>query len=163
MQKEFGGAVNDTLNFIAVKPEGGETTSLGFKSTKNSVDELSENKMLGLVNDERTSRGLKPLQMDKKLQGVARAHSKDMLEKGYFSHTSQDGKSPFDRMHDAGITFLVAGENLALAPDVDIAHNGLMNSPGHRANILTADFGKVGIGVIDVGVYGKMFSQEFTD
>jgi len=163
LERQFGGAVNDTLTFLTVKPEGEETTNLGFKSTKNTVDELSENRMLDLVNEERTSRGLGKLVMDSKLQEVARAHSKDMLEKGYFSHTSQGGKSPFDRMHDAGITFLVAGENLALAPTVDIAHNGLMNSPGHRANILTGEFGKVGIGVIDGGIYGKMFSQEFTD
>ena len=54
-------------------------------------------------------------------------------------------------------------ENLALAPNVDIAHKGLMNSPGHRANILSPSFGRVGIGVIDGGGYGKMFAQEFAD
>ncbi len=163
LEKQFGGAINDTLTFLTVKPEGDETTDLGFKTDKVSVDTVSENRMLDMVNQERTSRGLNKLVMDQKLQDLARAHCKDMFEKGYFSHTDKSGKSPFDRMHDAGINFLVAGENLALAPNVDIAHNGLMNSPGHRANILTADFGKVGIGVIDGGVYGKMFAQEFTD
>lgn len=163
LEKQFGGTINDTLTFLTVKQESEETTNLGFKTSKVSVDTASENRMLELVNQERTSRGLKALVMDKKLQEVARAHSKDMFENGYFSHTSLDGKSPFDRMHSAGITFFAAGENLALAPNVDIAHDGLMNSPGHRANILTAEFGKVGIGVIDGGVYGKMFSQEFTD
>lgn len=163
LQKEFGGAVEETLTFFTVKQEGDETTNLGFKSTKNSVDEASEQRMLQLVNEERTSRGLKELVMDEKLREVARAHSKDMFEQGYFSHTSLDGRTPFDRMQAAGITFFAAGENLALAPNVDIAHNGLMNSPGHRANILTGEFGKVGIGVIDSGIYGRMFSQEFTD
>jgi uncharacterized protein YkwD len=52
---------------------------------------------------------------------------------------------------------------LAYAASVDLAHNGLMRSPGHRANILSADFGQVGIGVIDGGIYGKMFTQEFTN
>lgn len=163
LEKQFGGAVDETLTFLTVKPESDETTNLGFKATKFSVDEVSEKRMLDMVNEERTSRGLKALQMDPKLQEVARAHSKDMFEKGYFSHTSLDGRSPFDRMKDAGIVFFAAGENLALAPNVDIAHNGLMNSPGHKANILTGEFGKVGIGVIDGGIYGKMFSQEFTD
>ncbi len=163
IEKQFGGAVNDTLTFLTVKQGSDETTELGFKSTKNSIDKLSEDRMLNLVNEERTSRGLKALVMDAKLQEVARTHSKDMFEQGYFSHTSLDGRSPFDRMHDAGITFFAAGENLALAPNVDIAHNGLMNSPGHRANILTSEFGKVGIGVVDGGIYGKMFSQEFTN
>lgn len=163
LERQFGGAVNETLTFLTVKPESDETTNLGFKTTKTSVDEMSENRMLDLVNEERTSRGLGKLVMDSKLQEVARAHSKDMFEKGYFSHTNLEGKDPFMRMKDANITFLAAGENLALAPTVDIAHNGLMNSPGHRANILTEAYGKVGIGVVDGGIYGKMFSQEFTD
>ena len=62
-------------------------------------------------------------------------------------------EDPFDRMRDAGIVFGTAGENLALAPTLDIAHDGLMNSPGHRANILGTQFRKVGIGVLDGGVY----------
>lgn len=159
----FGGAINDTLTFLTVKPNSGETVDLGFKTTKFTVDVASENKMLELVNKERTSRGLKALVMDEKLREVARAHSKDMFARGYFAHVNPDGKDPFDRMKAGGIIFLVAGENLALAPSVDLAHDGLMNSPGHRANILTAEFGKVGIGVIDGGQYGKMFSQEFTN
>jgi uncharacterized protein YkwD len=159
----FGGAINDTLTFVTVKPNSGETLDLGFKTTKVTVDANSEVKMLELVNKERTSRGLKPLVMDEKLREVARAHSKDMFARGYFAHNDPDGKDPFDRMKAAGINYLVAGENLALAPSVDLAHDGLMNSPGHRANILTAEYGKVGIGVIDGGPYGKMFSQEFTN
>jgi uncharacterized protein YkwD len=58
---------------------------------------------------------------------------------------------------------LSAGENLAYAPSVAIAHEGLMNSPGHRENILRASFNKLGVGVIDAGVNGKMFCQEFTN
>jgi uncharacterized protein YkwD len=159
----FGGAINDTLTFMTVKPNSGETVDLGFKTTKVSVDEVSENAMLDKVNDERTSRGLKPLVMDDKLRDLARNHSRDMFARGYFAHNNPDGKDPFMRMSELGIVFTIAGENLALAPNVDLAHDGLMNSPGHRANILTAEFGKVGIGCIDGGQYGKMFSQEFTD
>lgn len=159
----FGGAINDTLTFLTVKPNSGETVDLGFQTTKVSIDAASEQKMLELVNKERTSRGLKPLVMDEKLREVARAHSRDMFARGYFAHVNPDGKDPFDRMKDAGITFLVAGENLALAPNVDLAHDGLMNSPGHRANILTDEFGRVGIGCIDGGSNGKMFGQEFTN
>jgi uncharacterized protein YkwD len=64
-------------------------------------------------------------------------------------------------MREAGITFMNAGENLALAQTLDIAHNGLMHSPGHRANILRPQFGRVGIGILDGGKYGLMISQEF--
>jgi uncharacterized protein YkwD len=159
----FGGAINDTLTFLTVKPNSGENVDLGFKTTKVTIDADSETAMLEKVNKERTDRGLKALVMDEKLREVARKHSKDMFERGYFAHNNPDGKDPFTRMKDGGISFMIAGENLALAPNVDLAHEGLMNSPGHRANILTDEFGKVGIGCIDGGQYGKMFSQEFTD
>lgn len=161
----LGNAVNDTLTFLTVKPNSGETLDLGFKvaADKLSEDEIAEDKMLELVNRERTSRGLGALKMDASLQRVARAHSRDMFIRGFFAHVNPDAKDPFDRMNEAGIVFRVAGENLALAPNVELAHQGLMNSPGHRANILTAEFGTVGIGCISAGSYGKMFSQEFTN
>ena len=94
---------------------------------------------------------------------MARDHSLEMFQLDYFSHNSPTSGSPFDRMHAAGIPFGVAGENLAYAPNVDIAHQGLMNSPGHRANILRPEFGHIGIGVIRSQVQGSMFTQDFTN
>lgn len=159
----FGGAINDTLTFLTVKPNSGETVDLGYKTTDVEIDAEAEEKMLEMVNEERTKRGLKALVMDEKLREVARAHSRDMFARGYFAHVNPDGEDPFQRMDKAGVKYVVAGENLALAPNVDLAHEGLMNSPGHRANILTAEFGKVGIGCIKSARYGMMFSQEFTN
>lgn len=159
----FGGAFNETLNFLTIKPKSGETVDLGYKTKRVKPDPEAEEQMLVLVNKERTKRGLKPLLMDEKLRELARAHSRDMFARGYFAHNNPDGQDPFERMDAAGIKYMVAGENLALAPSVELAHTGLMNSPGHRANILTAEYGKVGIGCIDGGQYGKMFSQEFTN
>ncbi len=75
---------------------------------------------------------------------MARAHADDMFRRGYFSHDTPEGVDPFQRMKQAGIVFGLAGENLALAPTLDIAHNGLMNSPGHRANILKPHSGRWG-------------------
>jgi len=72
-------------------------------------------------------------------------------------------KNQIDRLEKAGVSYSIAGENLALAPTVQTAHTGLMNSEGHRANILEPQFKRVGIGVIDNGIYGKMFVQIFTD
>ena len=86
-----------------------------------------------------------------------------MFEKGYFSHNSPEGKTPFDRIDTAQIQYKAAGENLAYAPSVEVAHEGLMNSPGHKENILRPEFGTLGVGVIDGGINGKMFCQEFTD
>jgi uncharacterized protein YkwD len=157
----FGGAINDTLSLLVAPEEG--STKLPFKVKNGTVDEKSEQEMFALVNAERIKRGLFPLSSDSKLQEVARAHARDMFEQGYFSHDSPDGKTPKDRLDAAGIKYTIAGENLALAPHVAMAHQGLMDSEGHRENILYPSFRKVGIGVISGGVFGKMFVQEFTD
>lgn len=161
----FGQALSDSLNFITISPlaDPNERVKLNFRQQELTVDEGSETEMLSRVNKERRDRGLKELVVDEKLRELARVYARDMFERGYFSHYNLEGESPFDRMSNADISYLVAGENLALAPNVGIAHQGLMDSPGHRENILNPDFGHVGIGVVDGGVYGKMFVQEFTD
>jgi uncharacterized protein YkwD len=101
--------------------------------------------------------------MDERLRHLARQHSADMLARGYFSHTDREGRSPFARMRAAGIQFNAAGENIAFAPSVTTAFTGLMNSPGHRANILRPEFGRVGIGIIRSQAQGSMFTQDFTN
>lgn len=159
----FGGAVNETLNFLTVEPGNREMVNLNFKTGNLSIDSTGEEEMLVLVNQERRSRRFATLMSNKKLKDVARNHCSDMLKRGYFSHYTKEGASPFDRMSKAGISFVFAGENLALSPNVTVAMQGLMGSEGHKANILSPDFGKVGIGVIDGGIYGEMFCQEFTD
>ncbi len=159
----FGGAVNETLAFLTVEPKSNEIVNLNFKTSNFTIDYSAEKKMFSMVNQERTSRGIPALETWNKLTDVARAHCEDMFERGYFSHYTPEGLSPFDRMAQADITFNYAGENLALAPNVDLAMKGLMQSPGHRANILSTNYHRVGIGVIDGGIYGEMFCQEFTD
>lgn len=159
----FGGVTNDSLTFLTIKPKTNEKVNLGFQTDSFKVDEETEITMISLVNSERVSRGLKPLVLDTGLRSIARVYSEDMFKKGYFSHYSPEGLSVADRMTQAGIDFLVVGENLAYAPDVAAAHKGLMNSEGHRANILSTDYGKIGIGVIDGGVYEEMFTQVFSN
>jgi len=157
----FDEAVRHTMNSLTVHPSSNEKVPLGFTYKKAKVRPFLEIKMLEMVNEERVKHGLKPLQADPELTLVARAHSNDMFEKGYFAHQSPDGKSPFDRMRQANVKFATAGENLALAQTLEIAHINLMNSPGHRANILHPSFGRLGIGILDGGFYGLMISQEF--
>lgn len=159
----FGEAVSDALTFLTIEPKSEESISLNFKTSKFSTDEKSEREMLDLVNIERGEAGLEGVVGNFPLTSVARDHCMDMMSRGYFSHYTPEGLSPFDRMAQANIEFTFAGENLALAPNVTLAMQGLMNSPGHRANILSKDFGKLGVGVIDGGIYGEMFCQEFTD
>jgi len=169
LSKLLGQDIKDTLTFLTVPPqseeiiEPDERVTLKFTVEDGVVDRSAEQKMFQLLNQERVRAGLKELKWNEKAAGVARKHSQDMFAKGYFAHENLEGKSPFDRMQEGGIVFKVAGENLAYAATVELAHNGLMRSPGHRANILEVDYGTVGIGVIDGGIYGKMFTQNFTD
>jgi uncharacterized protein YkwD len=157
----FNDAIRQTLTQLTIKPESGETVHLPYTVANTRPRPDLEAQMLNLVNNERVAAGLKPLAPDPELTEVARKHSADMFARGYFAHVNPEGQSPFDRMDKAGVKFRTAGENLALAPTLQIAHTGLMNSPGHRANILQPAFSRVGIGIMDGGRRGLMFSQEF--
>ncbi|MGH2451258.1 MAG: CvpA family protein [Candidatus Limnocylindria bacterium] len=125
------------------------------------ADPDAERQMVELVNEERVARGLAPLALDPRLVPVARAHSTEMFELEYFSHESPVTGSPFDRLDAAGIAYRRAGENLAYAHSVTVAHGGLMDSPGHRENILRPEFTHIGVGVVSAGPYGRMFTQLF--
>jgi uncharacterized protein YkwD/uncharacterized membrane protein required for colicin V production len=131
------------------------------RTERLSPDDQAEAKMLQLLNAERLKAGLRPLVADEALRQVAREHSQEMFRLGYFSHTSPQSGAPVDRLQRHGITFALAGENLAYAPTVEMAHAGLMASPGHRRNILGPDFTRVGIGVIHGRWVGRMFTQNF--
>lgn len=157
----FGDAIARSLNLLTIRPDSDERVTLPFKVESTRPRPDLEMQMLNLVNQERQAAGLQPLQADPELTEVARKHSADMFARGYFAHDTPEGLSPFDRMKAANVQFLTAGENLALAPTISVAHTGLMNSPGHRANILRREFGRVGIGVMDGGMRGLMVSQEF--
>ncbi|HEV7349627.1 CvpA family protein [Telluribacter sp.] len=157
----FEDAVERSLNNLTVEPSSDKSVNLPFTVKSPKIRPDLEARMLELVNEERAKEGLKPLKADPELAAVARLHSRDMFARGYFAHVTPDGKDPFDRIRAARIRFLTAGENLALAQTVNIAHTGLMNSPGHRANILRPAFGRVGIGILDGGVYGLMVTQNF--
>jgi uncharacterized protein YkwD len=173
LAERYGGDVKSSVNkaaqeavkFLTIKPSSDEKVDLHLQSTELSlsIDEQSEQKMLELINAEREKNGLKKLRIDPKLKAAARAHSTDMFERSYFSHYDPEGHDVGYRLDQVDAKYTLAGENLAYAPDVDTAHTGLMNSEGHRRNILELKFTRVGIGVIDAGVYGKMFTQEFAD
>jgi uncharacterized protein YkwD len=89
----------------------------------------------------------------------ARKHSEDMGANNFFAHTNLQGNSPFDRMEAAGVTFSMAGENIAMGQQSAIyAHEGWMNSEGHRSNILT-DFKRLGVGVA-IGAKNRVYYSE---
>lgn len=157
----FEPAVRETLNRRMVEPDSSERVELPFKVENAPPRPDLEAEMLELINRERVAHNLSPLEADPEMREVAQKHSADMFARGYFSHYTPEGKNPFDRMREMEVRFRAAGENLALAPSLEIAHNGLMNSPGHRANILSPNYGRVGISILDGGRRGLMVTQNF--
>mgnify|MGYP000987808805 FL=1 len=104
--------------------------------------------VLNLVNKERKANGLKPLTLNKELSNVANIKSRDMIEKGYFDHTSPTYGSPFDMMKKFNISYNTAGENIAMGQKTPSeVMNSWMNSSGHRANILNSTYTELGVGI----------------
>ncbi len=126
------------------------------------IDAAAEERMLVLVNQARAAQGLRPLVMDEAVRAVARRHSADMRDRGYFEHQDPEGQVPADRAQAAGIRFRLFGENISMGAEVGAAHEALMNSAGHRANILHPDYGRIGIGIVRRRG-GPYVTQNFAD
>lgn len=159
----FGGVIEDSLTYLTIKPGSRERIDLEVQTQELTIDEISESAMFKLVNEEREKMGLEKLDWDPEMVTVARNYAAEMWEGKFFGHVSPEDEDISDRLNEAGIFYGFVAENLALAPTVSTAHTGLMNSEGHRENILEPSFNKVGMGVIDNGIDGKMFVQVFTD
>jgi uncharacterized protein YkwD len=99
------------------------------------------------LNQERKNAGLFKVTWSNKLAAVARTYSREMAKTGIVAHISKISGTPSDRLADAHIQLPGVSENLAKAATAKEAHLGLMNSPGHRANILDIMAAEVGVGV----------------
>lgn len=123
-----------------------------------------ENEVIRLTNVERSKAGLPALTGNWQLSRVARYKSQDMATKGYFSHQSPTYGSPFNMMENFGLKFSAAGENIAYgqrSPQEVV--KAWMNSPGHRANILSRSYSQIGVGLYKtssgVCYWTQMFMQ----
>lgn len=113
-----------------------------------------EKEVVRLVNKIRSENGLSSLTMDWQLSRVARYKSRDMHDKGYFSHTSPTYGDPFEMMKSFGISYTAAGENIAKGQRTPQAVvDAWMSSSGHRANILNRSYTKIGVGYVADGNY----------
>lgn len=138
-------------------PESGNKAPAAEKPADSVKSSFAE-EVVKLVNQERAKQGLKPLTSDPLLTKVALAKAKDMYDNNYFDHNSPTYGSPFDMMRKFGVTYTYAGENIAKGqPTPQKVMTDWMNSPGHRANILKAEFNKIG-----VAYYNGEWVQEFT-
>lgn len=125
------------------------------------ADENAAREIFEQVNEAREEAGLRRLRWRDDLAEVAGGHAREMYVAGYFAHESPETGTVGDRLRAVGISYAIAGENLALAATPGEVHDGLMDSPGHRANILLEEFARVGIAVVR-GPLGLMTVQVFT-
>jgi uncharacterized protein YkwD len=125
-----------------------------------AADPTAEAAVLALVNEARADAGCGALTADPALAAVARAHSADMRDRDYFSHTSPEGLSPFDRAEQAGVGYSRA-ENIAFGQsDAAAVMEAWLESPGHRENILDCELTRLGVGVAE-GPGGPWWTQLF--
>jgi len=124
-------------------------------------DSGAATEVFDLLNRARVDSGVAPLAWSPALSEVAAGHAREMYLEGYFSHRSAATGSVGDRLEAAGVSYSLAGENLALAATATQVHDGLMGSLGHRENILRPEFRRVGVAVVE-GPLGLMTVQVFT-
>ena len=168
----------DTLWKIAVRYEVGLSELIGanpqFQNpnliypgdvvtipVKDEQIDTMEKRVVELVNQARVENGLHPLESDWQVARVASYKAMDMRDRGYFSHTSPTYGSPFTMLRDFGISFTAAGENIAKGQrTAEAVMQAWMNSQGHRANILNANYTKIGVGYC-AGQGGPYWVQMF--
>lgn len=119
-----------------------------------------------LINQDRQQQGLPELVLDDRLSAIARAHSADMRDRGYFDHISPDGTTISDRLTRGGISFRYAGENLELTKNVPdpatMANTQFLSDTSHRGNLLNTRFKRAGVGVARSG-NTYWITQDFID
>lgn len=140
--------------------EANKTTAAATPSSNVSYEE----RVAQLVNIEREKNGLQPLAFDSSISNVARAKSKDMADNNYFAHQSPTYGSAGDMLRNFGINWSAWGENIASGQDTpEEVVNAWMNSEGHRANILSSNFGKIGVGYVTNSNGTAYWTQMFTN
>ncbi len=111
----------------------------------------SERTLFDLVNQDRRRAGLNPLAWDDQLAEAAQRHSEQLAKHKSLSHQFSGEPALAARASAAGARFSSVGENVAYAPTIPRAHDGLMHSPPHRANILSPEFTAIGIAIVTRG------------
>lgn len=151
-----------TSNTTPVKPTPAPAPVTPVPQQPTTGISAFNQQVLDLTNAERTKAGLAPLKYNAELSNVAKIKSEDMRDKKYFNHTSPTYGSPFTMMSNFGIKYTAAGENIAAGYTTPQAVvTGWMNSPGHRQNILNANYNQIGIGYAAGGSYGHYWTQMF--
>lgn len=145
---------------ISVFPQGAAASSY----TGTTGMETMETQVVNLINNHRKANGLPALKVNSKLNVAAHNHSLDMAQRGYFSHTSQDGRSPWTRIKNAGYSCSTMGENIAAGQrTAQQVFDAWKKSSGHNKNMLNRNFKSIGIGLVYMpgSKYGYYWTTDF--
>ena len=109
---------------------------------------ITQENIITLTNESRKELNLPLLKANSELSRAAQTKADDMLAKGYFSHNTPEGKTPWTFITAAGYNYISAGENLAVNfTEAENVETAWMKSPGHKANIVNKNFEEIGIGI----------------
>lgn len=158
-KNNFVGMIRDDL--ISSKNENSNSNSNSNSSSNTSTLPNTSETVFNLINEARVKNGLPKLQINDLLNSTAKAKSVDMVKNNYFSHTSPTYGNPFKMMQNAGITYKVAGENIAGNENVESAVKSWLNSEEHKQNILSSAYNYIGIGVEKSNTYGYVIVVMF--
>ena len=112
-----------------------------------SIDDPVVRELADRINAHRRRLGRPVLQWDARVAAVAARHSRNMVEQRFFSHTDHRGRSPFDRLDEAGIGFSKAAENIASGQrGAEAVLDAWLSSEGHRRNLEEPAYTRHGIG-----------------
>lgn len=152
---------------VTPAPTAGNTTGTNAGMTGGGTSAVSgtmtsdEARILQLVNAERAKTGAKALSSNSDCTKLARMKSQDMVNKNYFSHQSPTYGSPFDLLKSNNVSYMYAGENIAMNQSADAAFQAWMNSEGHKKNILNPNFTELGVGIAPKGNGSFIYTQLF--
>jgi uncharacterized protein YkwD len=152
---------NKVTSYQIIKSEVENSISNIYPMNNDDLKESFENQMIDLTNSVRDKYGLGRMNYCEKAKNSAVKHSEDMRNKNYFDHKNKNNESPFDRMKKENIEYIRSGENIAAGQiNAIYAHEALMNSLGHRKNIL-GNYDNIGVGVSFGGHYKIYYTQNF--
>ena len=158
------GTVTPSPNQGAITGAGAGTTGAGTTgggTVGSGAMSSDESRILQLVNAERAKAGAKALSSSSDCTKLARMKSQDMVDNNYFSHQSPTYGSPFDMLKSNNVSYMYAGENIAMNQSAEAAFRAWMNSEGHRKNILNPNFTELGVGIAPKGNGSYIYTQLF--
>jgi len=147
-------STTQSINVLGVAQTSISTSNAEVTLNAKEMNDY-ENAVAAMINNVRVDNGLNAIAADGLLNEVATIRSQDLINRNYFSHYTPEGTNVFDVMRASGVSFRYAGENLAQsapasAGTVDGFLNAWMNSPTHMANILRAQYTKIGVSMVEV-------------